>query len=347
MWIDHPVFKRDMEAINAAHFIDWDALEGKSIFITGATGLIGYYLVSALTYRNIYQGSHIRILALVRSIQKAKKQYATQLALDKHGIQFIQGTLEELPAIESSVDYIVHGGGPTASRYFVENPVETVQSIVLGTMHVLELAKKNHVKKMTFLSSIEAYGTHTSDEKVKETDFSGINPLNVRNSYPASKVLCENLCAGYASEYGVPTNVIRLTQTMGPGIDPHDQRVFAQFIHAVVQKKDITLQTEGKTKRVYLYLADAVTAILTVLLSGETGRAYNAANEETYCSIYDMAQLVAKELGKGKVHVMVQKKEELTGKYLPEVHLNLDTALLQQLGWKSAVNLKDMFKAMM
>lgn len=347
MWIDHPVFKHDMEAINAAHFIDWDALEGKSIFITGATGLIGYYLVSALIYRNIYQGSHIHILALVRSIQKAKKQYATQLALDKHGIQFIQGTLEEFPTIESSVDYIVHGGGPTASQYFVENPVETVQSIVLGTMHVLELAKKNHVKKMTFLSSIEAYGTHTSDEKVKETDFSGINPLNVRNSYPTSKALCENLCAGYASEYGVPTNVIRLTQTMGPGIDPHDQRVCVQFIRAVKQRQDIVLQTTGKTKHVYLYLADAVTAILTVLLSGENGKAYNAANENTYCSIYDMAQLVARELSQNTIQVVIKTSPELAAKYPPETHLDLDTSAIRQLGWRSLVGLKDMFRAMM
>lgn len=349
MWVENPVFRRDMEFINDADFIKWDQLEGKTVFITGATGLIGYYLVSALAYRNLYKGSHIHILALVRDWKKAEAKFEA-LLLEKpevHGVQFIQGTLERFPDITERVDYIIHGGGPTASRYFVEHPVETVQSITLGTMNVLELAKKNPESRMTFLSSIEAYGRNLSDEKLKETDLNGIDPMIIRNAYPASKVLCENLCADYASEYGVQVNVVRLTQTMGPGISSDDQRVCAYFIRCIKQKHDIVLQTPGKTKHVYLYLSDAVTAILSILLLGESGHAYNAANEETYCSIYEMAQLVAKEISKGKICVNIQASSKDVGKYPPEVHLNLDTSELKKLGWKSYVGLRDMFESMM
>ena len=74
----------------------------------------------------------------------------------------------------------------------------------------------------------------------------------------------------------------------------NDGRVFADFARCVIEKRDIILKTKGETKRSYLYTEDAVCAILTVMLNGESGQAYNVANEETYCSIYEMAQLVAK-----------------------------------------------------
>lgn len=88
--------------------------------------------------------------------------------------------------------------------------------------------------------------------------------MNARNSYPEAKRLSENRCASYAEEYQVPVNVLRLTQTFGPGIARNDQRVFAEFIRSALEKKDIILLTEGRTKRSSRYTADAVTAILTL-----------------------------------------------------------------------------------
>lgn len=134
--------------------------------------------------------------------------------------------------------------------------------------------------------------------------------MSVRACYPESKRMCENLCACYMKEYGVPVNIVRLTQTFGPGVEYDDGRIFAELARCVIEKRDIVLHTKGETKRNYLFTKDAVNAIITVLLHGENGQAYNAANEETYCSILEMANMVAKKCGKGDIKVKIELEKE-------------------------------------
>ena len=158
--------------------------------------------------------------------------------------------------------------------------------------------------------------------------------------------MCENLCASYASEFGVPTKMIRLTQTFGTGVSYNDGRVFAEFARCVIEKRDIILKTKGETKRSYLYTADAVTAILSVLLHGEKGVAYNAANEETYCSIYEMACMAAK-LCDVPLQVVIAESDNVRALgYAPTLHMNLSTEKLAQLGWKPRYDLSQMYLRM-
>lgn len=143
----------------------------------------------------------------------------------------------------------------------------------------------------------------------------------------------------------MPINVLRLTQTFGPGIDKNDNRVFAQFLKSYFNGQDIILKTQGKTCRSYLYTADAVTAILAVLLCGKYNNVYNCANEDTYCSIKDMANLVANDIGKGKINVILDKNEECELKvYLPENYMDLDVSGIKMLGWRTSINLEGMFR---
>ena len=345
MWLETPVFKEDMEQIVQSDFIHWKRLDRKTVFITGATGLIGYYMTNALLYRNLTRGSDIRILALVRSEEKARAMYRAQLETAEGQLQFIPGDLEAVPEIREKVDYIIHGGGPTASRFFVEHPVETIRTALSGTIEMLELGRKNHAEGMVYLSSMEVYGTNTEERKITERSPAFLDTMSARNSYPESKRMCENLCVSYFSEYKVPVNIIRLTQTFGPGVTADDQRVFAQFMRSCISGEDIVLLTEGKTRRSYLYLADAATAILAALLYDTYGEAYNAANEDTYCSIKEMAEMAAEELGGGRVQVRVQPTgEDRTKAYLPTAYTDLETKKLKQLGWRCRTELKEIFR---
>lgn len=344
MWIDNAVFKEDMEYISCVDYIDWNKLVGKTIFITGGTGLIGYYLASSLIYRNIYYDANITIFLLVRDLGKARKMYEKQLIEDGRHIRFFEGSVEKLPLIDCIVDYVVHGGGPTDSSFFVQHPVETVTSLVHGTETILSLARKNQVFGCVFLSSMEVYGAIMSPEKLAEDHGCNLNTMSARSSYPESKRLCENLCADYAHEYGLPVYVLRLAQTFGPGIQRGDKRLFAQLIDTYLESKDIMLLTDGKSCRSYIYLADAVTAILTVLLSGEKGNAYNAANEDTYCSICEIAKLVAEKVAKNKIKVIHKtESEQEVARFSPLHMLNLDTGKLKNLSWRANTNLLDMF----
>lgn len=338
------ILAEDLDAISQADFIDWEQLKGKTVLVTGGTGLIGSILVKALIFANEVKVLNLKILSLVRNKEKAERI----LGKENKVLYFVHGTVEDLPVSNTAIDYIVHGASPTASLFFVQRPVETIQVAVKGTANLLRLAQEKKVKGFVYLSSMEVYGSPQTDTLIPESQGCILDSMAVRSCYPIAKRLCENLCASYAQEYGVPTKVIRLAQTFGSGVLKNDQRVFAEFARDAMEGRDIVLQTTGSSKREYLYTADAVTAILTVLLHGEIGKAYNAGNPDTYCSITEMAQLVATQIAKNKIEVQIPKNViDNQHRFLPPHHLHLDVSKLEQLGWKPTKGLKEMYLRMM
>ena len=320
----------------------WEKLRGKTLFITGATGLIGFNLISALAYMNLHRDLPLKMLALVRNETKAKERFAEILAAGAP-LTFVTGDLEHIPAVAEPVDYIIHGGSPTASRYFAEHPVETIQMNLVGARTLLEMAREKKVQSFLFLSSMEVYGSLHREEKVAEDHESFVDTMNPRSSYPEAKRMIEAMCSSYAAQYNVPAKVIRLTQTFGAGVRREDNRVYAQFMRSGMTGENIVLLTRGGTRHSYLHTADAATAILTVLLKGKSGEAYNAANEESYCSIREMAELVGKMYG---VKVTVQENMESNKIYPAELFMNLDTKKLKELNWQANTTLKEMFAIM-
>lgn len=317
-------------------------LAGRTIFITGATGLIGQNLIHILTSNNKRNKHPIRIIALVRSLDRAQ----SVLKNDYNAIECIVGDVTEPIFLSESVDYIIHSASQTASKAFVEQPINTIDTAITGTKNILKLAKEKKVKKLVYLSTMEVYGSPSTDEKISEDHGTNLDPMMIRACYPESKRLCENLCIAYMKEFGIPVNVIRLTQTFGLGVDYNDKRVFAEFARCAIEKRDIVLHTKGETKRSYLYTQDAVNAILTVLIKGDAGQAYNAANEDTYCSIYEMARMVAERCANGEIRVLIEVENENKFGFAPTLKMNLDTSKLKSLGWKPEVGLEDMFNKM-
>lgn len=331
MWANNRTFHEDMEWISAADFIPWNRLQKCRIFVTGATGLIGSTLVEALLYANQKKELGMQVEALVRDENRARERFRDQLAQGTAQLRFITGSIEKLPEINGQVDYIIHGASQTSSKAFVERPVETIRTALRGTENVLELAHQKQAKGIVYLSSMEVYGHPRRGHKVVETDAGALSTLDIRSSYPLSKQQCENMCCAYASEYGVPAKIIRLTQTFGPGVKYDDERIFAYFGRCMDEKKDIVLRTKGETERSYLYTRDAVTAILAVLLKGKPGEAYNAADESTYCSIAEMAERVARLAG---ISVRYEPDEEKKNGYPQTLYMDLDAGKLRSLGWR-------------
>lgn len=170
MWDENSVLYSDLSYMTEADFIDWKQLRGKTFYITGGTGLIGYYLIQTLLYRNAKFQDHIRILALVRNPEKARAMYERQIPGAGDFLQFVQGDVTETQRMEDSVDFLIHGASPTASRYFVEHPLETLETAIQGTSNMLHLAEEKQVKKMVYLSSMEVYGDHQSEDKISEEE---------------------------------------------------------------------------------------------------------------------------------------------------------------------------------
>ncbi len=344
------VFAEDMEQLGSLPLMD--KLRGRTVLVTGATGLIGQTIVSALLRCGEWEEAEdakepVYVIACVRNEEKARRMFGSA---DRGNLRLLVSDILSMPVekLPVQVDYVIHAASQTSSRAFVDEPVETIFTAIDGTRRALEFAKNNDVKCFVYLSTMEVYGTPMDDEKIDEKHGTNLDTMQPRSCYPESKRLCEILCSSWQKEYGVPVRVLRLTQTFGPGVRYDDGRVFAEFARCAMEKRDIVLKTAGLTCRSYLYTADAASAILTVMLCGEDQSAYNAANESTYCSIREMAELVAHECAGGRIKVRIDAAEDPSKLgYAPTLHMNLDTTKLRSLGWKPVYGLADAYRRMM
>lgn len=332
------VEKNDLNYICYNSNVNLLKFSGKTILVTGATGMIGREIVlSILTYNNYIDKP--TIIAIVRNLSKAKKIFGEE----NSNIKYVVSDITMIKEINYDVDYIIHCASLTASIDFLKRPVDVSKTMINGTINMLELAVQKNVDGFVYLSSMETYGTPQNDNLIMENSGCNIDTMNVRSCYPEAKRMCESLCSSYHAQFGVPVTVGCLTQTFGPGVSYNDTRVFAEFARCAIEGKDIVLHTPGNTKRNYLYLSDAVTAIFTLLLNGKSGEKYNIANSKIYCSIKDMALIVAKNITNDKINVIVETCPVDRYWYAPELHMNLNTEKIKKLGWNPHMDLKEMY----
>lgn len=338
------IIKEDTENILSRPYIEWSRFDGSVILVTGATGLIGKTICFALLAYAETAENPPKIIALVRNLEKAKRVFADYA--DSPRLEIAVSDIRDFQGCDLRPDYIIHTAGETSSLAFVSRPVETIMTAVRGTENLLRFAAESDVRGFIYLSTMEVYGAPHDDTLISENSGTNIDPMEIRSSYPESKRLCETLCAAYGREYNIPVKVLRLTQTFGPGVSYDDGRVFAEFARCAAEQRDIVLRSKGETKRMYLYTADAAAAVLLVLLQGDNGTAYNAANENTYCTILEMAEYAAKHCGSRPVSVTFSPDDAGKYGYAPVLHLNLDVSRLQSLGWKAEYDLPQMFQRM-
>lgn len=334
MWINNRIVKEDLEYINSCNFIPWDKLRNKTIFVTGATGLIGQNLINGLLYANIKRNLNLKVIGLVRDIRKANDKYKMQLQYSDV-LSFIVGDVRTFVYPKENVDFIVHGACVTASKDFVEKPEEVKNVAIKGTKHLLELARLKNVSSFVYLSSMEVYGYPKKEHICTEDESYNFDENDPRNSYPIAKLECERLCKEYYEKFHIPTKIIRLAQTFGPGVEYEDKRVFMEFARCIIEKKDIILLTKGETKRSYIYTADSVTAILTVLMVGISGEIYNVANSASYISIASLAEKFISFSVGSKIVYRISNNVQ----YLKTVYYNLSTKKLMELNYKSNYNI--------
>lgn len=328
----------DAAIVAADESIPWDRLDNRSFVITGATGLIGKNLVAALLARGT-----TNIILLVRNPEKARHLFGKR---DRVSIIAWEALSSRLPdGLPEHVDYVIHCANMTNSSSFIEQPVETIESTLGGARSAILIAR-HFGARLCLLSTMETYGEYLGDEPLQENQGGFLDAMVVRNSYPEAKRLDEALCAAYASEYGLGAVVLRLSQTFGPGVARDDRRVFAEFARCALEGRDIVLLTDGQKRNAYLYTSDAVRAILFVAAHGQAGTAYNAANDATFCSIREMAEMVAGTLGGRKMTVRIEIDSNAAKRFRKGSTLRLDTKRLEMLGWKAHVNLPEMYDSM-
>ena len=328
------VLKEDLQYI-ADYNLPYKKLKGKSVLVTGATGLIGTSLVRALLAIG-----DIKVIAFVRNEEKAKKIYKDFL---EGSLFFHVADIVKEIEIDESVDYIFHCASVTTSKMMVEKPVETLMTSIEVTKNVLEFARKQKCKSVVYISSMEVYGAFEESKEVSEKELGYIDNLKIRSNYPESKRLCENMCVAYHAEYNVPVKIARLAQTFGAGILPGENRVFAQFARSAINDKDIILHTKGLSEGNYCYTRDCITGLLTILLKGANSEVYNVSNPEAHMTIAEMAKMVCEKFTNGRT-VIFDIPEDNTFGYAADTKMKLSSNKLQSLGWKPELGLEEAYR---
>lgn len=339
--------KADSREVCSDDDIPWNELRGGTALVTGATGLVGGALISALSAANVERGLELRLIAHGRNEDRGGA-----LARE-YGAVFIGGDIRhpsvaaDVAGVADRLDYVFHCAAITKSADMLAKPVDVAATEAEGAKNLLELARERRCKAFVFLSSMEVYG-QTEIAELAESDLGVLDLSNPRSSYPESKRFGEMLCVSYAAQYGVPVKIARLARTFGAGVLPDDARVFAQFARSALAGQNIELHTAGKSRGNYCHISDAVRGLLVVLLKGKAGEAYNIVNPAASATIREMAELVANEVCGGRIKVVVEAPDELRARaYAPDVGYTLKADKLEALGWKPKHGLGEMYRRML
>lgn len=325
--LESSIYKRDLT--KALQNIDLKPLDNKTVFITGALGLIGSAIVDVL----LAYGKIGKIYVGARSFNQFQDRF-----LGYHEIEYVPYNALKNLQLNARPDYIIHGAGLASPELYVSNPVETILSNFDGVHSLLEFARENKVERLLYISSSEVYGKRNTQDSLRENAYGQIDIDNIRSSYAVAKSASEMLCRAYYSEFGVDTVIVRPGHIYGPSAKRTDKRISSEFAFQAAEGKPLVMKSAGLQKRSYCYSVDCAIQILTVLLKGEGNRAYNIGHDEV-TTIREMAQILAKA-GHTELLAVEPTEEEKTA-FNPMNNSALDNDSVKALGYKDAFTVEE------
>jgi dTDP-glucose 4,6-dehydratase/UDP-glucuronate decarboxylase len=269
-------------------------LAGKTVLITGANGFLMSYIVDVIAVWND-KGGHApaHIVAIDNMITGRAERLAHLVGRDD--LTLLSHDITEPLKLDRKIDFIVHGASIASPMVYRQYPLETIDANVGGTRNMLELARANRVEGMLVMSTSEIYGDPDPAFIPTPESYRGnVSCTGPRACYDESKRMSETLAVTYNQLYKLPIVMIRPFNVFGPGFRLDDQRVLPDFMTAVLNRRNITMLSDGRPTRTFCYVTDAVRAMLLLLVSGKGGEPYNVGNEEGEISMADLARLVAK-----------------------------------------------------
>ena len=328
----HVFYQEDIKNILSIDGID--KLHGTSFLITGATGMVGVMLVDALMAMG-----DVKVYAVGRNKEKAADRLGDYF--DNSNFEFIEQDVCDPFDGSLKVDYIIPAASNTHPLAYSQYPIETIMVNIKGAEHALNLADKCGAT-VVYTSTNEVYGNAISNEEFTEDNNGKLNLSNARSCYNESKRTCEAMCQSYIAEHGTMVKIARLCRVFGPTMLESDSKASSQFIKNAIAGEDIVLKSEGKQYFSYTYVADAVAGLLTVLLNGEIGVAYNVSSEKTNVHLCDFAKLCAEICGKNVVFDL-PSETECKG-FSIAMNAILANDRIKSIGFKPFYNMKEAIK---
>lgn len=318
----------------------WEDLRGKSIFITGGTGFFGCWLLESLVWANEKLNLNTSVLVLARNQDELQKfQRRVPHLVDNPAIKFHIGDIRSFDFPEGEFSYVIHAAATSAVATFKneEDQLTKFDTAVDGTKRALDFAVQCHAKKFLLTSSGVVYGRQPSGLTHISEDYCGApEPTEPDSACGEGKRTAELLCALYSQKYGIETKISRCFTFVGPHLPLDIHYAIGNFIDDRIKNKPIMIKGDGSPYRSYLYAADLIIWLWTILFRGQTCRPYNVGSEEEI-DIYSLAKIIAKmfqpEL---EVKTMQKRSDKPAERYVPSTQRVRD-----ELGLEKTISLRD------
>ena len=319
--------------------LQWSNLQNSNIVITGANGLLGSYLIDVIMYKNINDNLNCRIYAIGRNLDYAKIIFSNYFNTEF----FLFITLDINNSFNlkiDKVDYVIHLASNTHPLAYSTMPIETIATNIIGLKNLLDFSVCHNAKCFVFASSVEIYGENRGDTEEFDEKYCGyIDSNTLRAGYPESKRCGEALCQAYIKQKNLKVIIPRFARLYGPTLLKEDSKALSQFIRNTIERENIVLKSNGEQYYSYLYVGDAISGLLTAMLKGSRGEAYNVADEFSNIHLKDLANILA-NIANTKVVYEIPNEIERAG-YSKATKAVMNGNKLKQLGWIPQYTIKD------
>jgi dTDP-glucose 4,6-dehydratase len=278
----------------------WSELRGERIFITGGTGFFGCWLLESLLWANDRLDLDCGVTVLSRSPELFQTK-APHLAGHK-SVSLMQGDVRTFKFPDGKFRHIIHAATQSSVKLNTENPLQMLDTIVEGTRHTLEFAKICRAENFLLTSSGAVYGKQPADMTHIPEHYNGApDPLDPKSAYGEGKRIAEYLCTVYADTHLKP-KIARCFAFVGPYLPLDIHFAIGNFIRDALNGGPIVVKGDGSPHRSYLYAADLVIWLWTIMSKGQPVRPYNVGSDETL-SIAEVAARVAEQF---HPHIVVE-----------------------------------------
>ncbi|HKH93592.1 MAG TPA: NAD(P)-dependent oxidoreductase [Gemmatimonadaceae bacterium] len=338
---------RDLEHVLEHARSAFESLRGARILMTGGTGFFGRWMVESLLHANERLGLETSLVLLSRDPQGFERR-APHLAGSRF-VSLVEGDVRTFTAPAGRFTHLVHGATDTTGPLNAERPTELLETIVEGTRHTLEIASRTSAGRVLLLSSGAVYGRQPAElTHVPESYAGGPDPLDPLQAYAEGKRLAELLGAIYARDRGLEVVTARAFAFVGPHLPLDAHFAVGNFLRDALDRETIRVGGDGTPYRSYLHAADLAVWLWTLLVRGQSGRAYNVGSEEAV-TIRELADAVARAGGTIGRHptVSIARSADATVppmRYVPSTRrareelglraqITLDEALTRTIAW--------------
>lgn len=295
-------------------------LNNKNIFLTGGTGFIGIWILKTIIQLNHINNANIKVTVLTRDVNRFKKKYPE--VFNSKNILFLEGDICNFKFPNEIFTHVIHGATDASADLNEKNPLLMYSTIVDGTKHILNFAKKNNGSSFLFMSSGAVYGNQPYNLKnVNEEFLGGPDIINTVNCYAESKRAAEMLCSIYCKQHNVNVKIARIFALLGPYLSLDIHFAAGNFIKDALDGKEIIVKGNGKPIRSYLYPTDLIYWLFYMLINGRKNIAYNLGSPYGY-SIEELAIKVANVIGNKEYKILGKNDGGWNlGRYVPDISL--------------------------